>query len=542
MLPLVGFNLNEERFRHYMRDFFLERLPKKNGASPEITPVKETQANLIKHLATELKMRAALDGNVRCVTGNFESFAASLPHKTILTMLKFIGMPEKWLTFFTRFLEAPLDMGDLTGSEQVVTRKNGVPIAHAMEVFFGELVLFFLDLDVHKATGQYLYRLRDEYFVPCTDKQVMPTMDAIARFENATGLSSQLLGIVGGTVSIGFVDMSLNSDEPIAFSIDMNKVEAEAYKIEKKLSECTTVLDWIRTWNETMGPYAAHQFGPLAEVFGQTHLRALTDAYNRMHEIIFGDSNLTDHVKQLLRAHVRPTLSDPPFSLDPLLYLPAAYGGLGIKNPYVTLNLAREMNKDPSSAITKFLESERLHYEKAAYSFSILKPEVLDRKLEEIFNEDKDAIAKAFGETDRTQFMSFEEFVSHRDAIPYPVVSAPIYPNTYPPHLAKYTPVPAIIPVYNMLLSEPLDHIQGSDRVQDEVRACARRGLDMKHWRRLRGEDRWVLQLYSDECFERYGGLEIWIGGALPMEALRIVRGEEETAADDDSSSYSSEV
>ncbi|KAF2737014.1 hypothetical protein EJ04DRAFT_510583 [Polyplosphaeria fusca] len=534
--PFVGFHLEEERFRYYMRHFFLKRLPNRVGASPEITPLKETQANLIKHLATERRVQTAFNSGAGFITTNFGSFASLLPHKTILTLLKFIGMPQQWLDFFTRFLEAPLNTSLLNNGNYVVTRKNGLTSAHGMEPLLSELVLFFLDFSVHKKTGAYLYRLRDEMYVPCTANEVEPFVDAISQFKRTMGLETDH-EIAWGPISIGFLDFKWYLADPVNFKINMSRVEVEACWVKKQLSACTTILEWIRVWNETMGIYAAHNFGPLAEVFGKAHLDAVTGAYNRMHEIIFDGSNLTAHLIHLLTTRF-PTLSSPPFALEPLLYLPTAYGGLGVKNPYITLNLARNLVKDPNAAIKCYLDSERAYYDKAAANFSALKPDAIARKLDSIFNNDEPRIAAALGD-DRTSFMPFKDFVAHRESMPYPPLPLPPYPAPLP---TAYTPVPAMVPMYNALLLEPVDHMPCSDRVSDEVRACARKGLDMKYWRRLKGEERWVLQLYADECFERYGGLEIWVGGAVPMEVLRIVRGEDMDGDDDDSSSYMSEV
>jgi hypothetical protein len=59
---------------------------------------------------------------------------------------------------------------------------------------------------------------------------------------------------------------------------------------------------------------------------------------------------------------------------------------------------------------------------------------------------------------------------------------------------------------------------------------------------RLSGEELWVLRLYAAECFERWGGLEIWCAESVPMEAMRGVRGVMWDEDDDSDSDMTSVV
>ena len=38
-------------------------------------------------------------------------------------------------------------------------------------------------------------------------------------------------------------------------------------------------------------------------------------------------------------------------------------------------------------------------------------------------------------------------------------------------------------------------------------------------------EDKWVLDMYRVECFERYGTLEIWWAEGVPVEVYKTLRG-----------------
>jgi hypothetical protein len=538
--PSFGANINEERFRDYVTHFFLHPLPKQCNSRPSANSMHDTQANLIKFLVTELRVREALhDGKVRLVKASVLDLAAGLHHQTALSLLKYIGIPELWLDFFTRFLQAPLNMGPLIRgtSDQILPRTKGLPAGHGMELFLEELILFFLDFAVHQKTGGYLYRLGTECYFVGSDEQCVEARGQMMSFAHAMNLSMTVSEPVGeGSISIGYLDLGF--DKTLRMDINKDLVGTHARRVKKQLASCATVLDWVRTWNNTMGTYAAHLFGPLANVMGSAHLQAVKTAYTRMFKIIFESGNLTDHVKHLLTTHFPQTARDSPFSLEPLIYLPPAYGGLGVKNPFITLNLAHNIPEDPTTIVSEFLDQEKAHYKKAETHFHALSPDVRARKVTNLFEDKQDRIDAAFGSgRDLTAFMTFEEFTKHREAIPYPSVPGPSYPTPIP----AYTPIPELIPTYRNLLEEPVDHIGYSERVRENIRSLSGKN-GMKRWFSLSGEERWVLQMYEEECFERYGGMEIWDGDAVPLELLKVVRGEDWEGEDDDDEGSVSDI
>ena len=92
--------------------------------------------------------------------------ATGLPYAIIFAVMRFVGFSEDWISFFKKFLEAPLDIapcgGGRTSASGPRIRRRGVPMAHAPQKLLGELVLFFLDLAANKKTGMLLYRLHDD--------------------------------------------------------------------------------------------------------------------------------------------------------------------------------------------------------------------------------------------------------------------------------------------------------------------------------------------------------------------------------------------
>jgi hypothetical protein len=529
LIPAVS-NLAETRKSSYIRDFFMSRLPIQEGCTPKVAPPEYVQANMIKRLAVETKLREAFDGRSYASSVYFRSLASSLPHKTILTVLKFLGVPETFLEFFGHFLSAKLNIGPAVrgGPERILPRARGVQGGHALEMFFTEAVMFFLEIVVQKKTGSYLYRLKDSCYFVGNFEQHQAYKAEVAQFTSVMGLEIN----AGQAQSIGLLSIDTHGT-----TIKEYKIGAYAHRIKKQLDDCTTVLDWVRVWNSTAGTYAAHLFGPPAFVLGKPHLEAVKKAYSLIFDIIFDGGNLTAHVKHLLTTHLKTNLNDPAFSLEALIYLPQAYGGLGVKNPFVTLSLVDMGEGDPDSKIKDYFDVEDNYYKRAAENYALLPPEARNQKLEIIFLNDTARINASLGAgRDLTVFMTKDELTAHRERATYPNLP---YPPLPPPFIR--TVVPSLPSLYSELFAELHKDVPYSDKVSDEVDRLSGKG-DMRSSYKLSAEDKWVLQLYGDECFERYGGLEVWYGEHVPQEVLKVVRGASWDDGDGDDSSSISDV
>jgi hypothetical protein len=525
--PPPGYgSMDSTRCREYTQEFFMSRLPDESGCTPEIKPPEDVQARLMKTLAVERKLREAFDGQVHVGSVQFKSLASSLPHQTILTVLKFLGVPTIFLTLFERFLSTNLNIGPAVrgAPDRVLPRARGVPEGHTLEVFFTEAVLFFLELVVHQKTGSYLYRLRDKGYFVGNREQHQAYQEHVAIFASMLGLDFTF----EDGQSIGFLSIDTHNT-----NICSGEVVTYARSVKQQLNTCITMLDWVRVWNNTVGTYQTHLFGPLANVFGEAHLQNVREAYKVIFDIILDGVDLTDYISQLLTVHLRLGLRKPSFPLEALIYLPQAYGGLGVKNPFITLNLAHKLYSSPNDAIKTYLDNEDKYYENSAETYASLDAEARALKIETIFNNDTAQVDAALGPNrDLTIFMSKEELTAHRERTNYPQFHVSIVNVPY-----DSTSVLSLTSLYADLLCEPSDDTPGSERIRDEVRRLSGKD-DMKSWNRLSGEDKWVVQLYGDECFDTYGGLEIWCGESVPQEVLKIVRGGT-WDADDDSSSVS---
>jgi hypothetical protein len=388
--------------------------------------------------------------------------------------------------------------------------------------------LLVLELAVLQKTGTFLYRLKDSCYFVGTHDQHEAYEAQVTDFAKALKLHVSF----EKDQAIGCLQLS-----PQTSSIEESKVSAYAHSVKNQLSACFTMFDWIRVWNKTAGTYASHLFGPLADVFGKAHLNAVRIAYKLIFEIVLDGKSLTAHVTNLLATHTKRPLTSLSFALEAFIYLPVEYGGLGVKNPFVTMTLARDLCDTPDDLVTEYLASEEAYYNRAAEAYAALPPDAHSRKIEAIYHNDNERVCASLGANRYlNHFMTKEELFVHRERSNYPILHVQQCPSSYTDVAG-----PSLTKLYSDLLNEPYDDVPDGGKVRDEVQRLSGKG-DMRSWNKLSGEDKWVLQLYGEECFEKYGGLEMWVGELVPQEVLKAVRGACWNESDDDSDSSVSDM
>ena len=531
--PLFLDSLNEERHRVYKREFFMSKLPTRDGCRPRVVPVEEVQANLIKTLVVEMKLRAAFDGRYSCSMINFRSLSSALPHQTVLVVLKFLGMPDLFVDFFARFLAANLNIGPSVQGvlDRFLTRKCGVPERHGLHVLFTEAVMFFAELAVMKRTGMHLYRLGSKCYFVGTREQCEQVTQELNVFSEQTKIQFEDVLTHSGRFDIGFLQLTAEKT-----TIKRSMVVAYAHSMKKRLSACTTVYDWVRVWNSSVGTYASHLFGPLVELFGRSHLEAVKSAYKRIFHIIFEGGTLSDHVKEMLCARSEFARASPPLALEAIIHLPQAFGGLGVKNPFIAFSVARNMTPDPDAVIREYLDVETKYYEAAAKNWSVLEPEHISKKLSGVFQNNDEVITAALGaDCAPATFITKAALTRHREYATYPYLPFNLLRDMPVNPLIMNLSIPHLVGLYRALITVSIEDVIASEHIKNQVRDHG----SLKRWEQLSSEDKWVLQIYGDDCLERYGTLDIWIEEHVPIYCMTVVKGKD-WYSDDDSSSYMS--
>ncbi|KAH8590270.1 hypothetical protein B0O99DRAFT_599138 [Bisporella sp. PMI_857] len=503
-------SVESERQQTYLDDFFLSQLPSNlwegaggydddevytEEASTKKSP-KEIKQQLLRQLATEL---------------------------TIL--LKFVGVSEDWITFFVKFLEAPLNLGpvldDPSAPPSVRIRKRGVPMAHSLEKFFGELVLFFMDLAVNQEADINLYRFHDDLWVCGKPDRCARAWQSMQRFSDMMGLEfnmrktgsvyltansmksddSVVAMLPNGPVSVGFLTLDSVSGEWV---IDHAEVDAHVKQLQKQLKGCSSILSWVSTWNSCIGRFFSHTFGEPANCFGRKHVQAIMQTHKKIQQTIFdgkdgNGSSVVDHLKGLIEQ--RFGIYDVP---DAFIFMPEQLGGLGVRNPFISsLLVCDKVYKDPMERMEKFLLDEKKEYEDAKREFQEIGDRGRRKRFHEIFTreygEHSDLSTIPYAEVD--SFFSLEEYICWRES-----TSAHL-------HTA-----------YQELMDTPKQKgVVISRKVKDaiEKHAWLQEGLNLA---KMDEETKWLLQLYSDELFKRCGDLSMVDKSLMPLGILTILR------------------
>ncbi|OAL42958.1 hypothetical protein IQ07DRAFT_686064 [Pyrenochaeta sp. DS3sAY3a] len=508
----------------YLDTFFMSAMPASldDGGDPygemkdSEGAVDETKTGLgmrqmyLRQMATDVLLQTALDGEVAVVQSDLQWYATALPHSTLWAVLRFWGVPEEWLVLFKKYAEAPLRM-TATPGENVRTRKRGIPITDAFETLFGETVLFCMDVAVNRLSGMTLIRFHDDLWLSGEPAQCADAWKTIKGFVKVLGLdintsktgsvyitkSSKKLASIAANLPKGPVCMGmLQLTEQGEWTIDQTQVSAHVRQLQKQLGQCNSIISWIQTWNACMGRFFHDTFGKPANCFGQTHVNAILATHAAMQKQLFAShgSSVTSYLRSLIAS--RFAVHSIP---DAFFFLPEAFGGLGLKNPFIPLFVLKDqLLKDPHARIATFFEQEKEAYKRAAETFESHPP-----------TQRQQQHAAAFGNpppensptTPSSPFFSFAEYTAHRHTSSALLLVAYIdlmqLPARKDIHLAK-----ELAPWF-----EELSHTHGIG------------------WAELSSEEKWIMQLYARELRERFGALSMVERRLVPSGVMRMVRG-----------------
>jgi hypothetical protein len=168
----------------------MEYLDEDEGDGQGAKRPMEAKQHLLHLLSTEIIVNTRLHGELSCFRTVFESWNPLLPHQTVLAILDFMGMSQKWRTFFEKFLQAPLKFTEDGPSAEPRLRRRGTPGSHTLSDVLGESVLFCLDFAVNQATdGALLYRLYDDVWFWNKDyEKCVKAWESVVRFTDVMGV------------------------------------------------------------------------------------------------------------------------------------------------------------------------------------------------------------------------------------------------------------------------------------------------------------------------------------------------------------------
>ncbi|EEP76423.1 predicted protein [Uncinocarpus reesii 1704] len=536
-------SLDEERFEVYNEHFFLAPMATREfedasgyddddnvndddddndnmSDTGKLSP-KETKQLLLRSLATEVLFGRAFDGEVAVVQSDFQWFATGIAHSTVFAVLRFIGLPEKWIEFFKKVLEPPLDM--LTG-EPVRIRKRGLPMVHIFEKVFGELVLFFMDMAVNQQANMLLYRIHDDLWLCGKPDKCAKAWQAMEQFAKVMGLefnqsktgSTYLVGegqqrnldvvkaLPKGPVVVNFLVLDPTTGEWV---VNQNHVKQHVEQLSKQLNAANSVLQWVKTWNTCIGRFFSYTFGEPADCFGRKHLNAILATHQTIQRTLFNGlngngSNVVEHVKKMIAS--RFNVTDIP---DAFLYMPEALGGIGLHNPFVPLSLVSpNICEDPGELIHEFLQNERETYRLAKRNFEELSETNRRRRFQQIFPKDEETGIRlhAPSRDEAKEFLPFHKYVEMRG-----------YNN------------PKLLKLFRQLnLAAKMRKLNSSHEIIQELRKVSRSLIHQPELSvsKIDPELEWLMQFHLRELKEKCGGLSIVDRSFLPLGILKAMR------------------
>lgn len=423
------------------------------------------------------------------VRSDFKWFGPSLPHSTMLAVLKFFNVSDDWIDFFRRVLEAPMKFAD--GPIQV--RRRGTPISGPLSVMLGETTLFILDFAFNQLTdGAHLYRLHDDIWFWGQEETCIKGWEAMTEFTNLMGLevnrdktgSALIPGkkdgkvmpvsykLPRGEVHWGFLKLDCATGR---FLIDQESLDKHIEELRCQLASCKSVFDWIHAWNIYGTHFFTNHFGWPGNCYGIAHVDMLLDTFSQIQKKLFASTggSVTSTVKQMLTE--RFGVKNIP---EGYLYFPMSRGGLDLKSPFINLYLMRDQLFEPDGYIEKFLKSEEEEYDAAKQKYENGGKVSRDRYMVHLDQ-------KLMG----AEFMSLAEFSRYRESLS-----------------SKFQAT------YLNLIKEPdkedLEPSHPSLELSSDVLPY----------------DNWVIQLYGQDIISRFGSLNIVDKGLIPTGVVTMFR------------------
>ncbi|KAF2743272.1 hypothetical protein M011DRAFT_471438 [Sporormia fimetaria CBS 119925] len=373
----------------YQTDYFMMQLPDKldshvdydiDAQQEDVKSPMATKQGLLRLLTTEILLNTKLYGECTVVQSDFKWFGPSLSHDAIFAVLRFFGVPEKWLRLFRKVLEPRVVFAQDGPNAAVHVRKCGVPMSHVLSDALSEAVLFCLDFAVNKRTGgANIYRFHDDLWFWGQEDTCIRAWNACTGFASVMGLelneektgtalvfdkgstahplsTSPLAdSLPQGKIKWGFLVFDPSAGR---WLIDRAQVDVHIEELRCQLSACRSVMGWVQAWNSYLDRFFNTNFGQPAVCLGRAHNDMIIETFQHIQQTLFeknGTANVTDHLRNMLTERFGTDDSVP----DAFFYFPPVLGGLGLRNPFVRAFRTRDSSpKEPGDYIVRAIEED----------------------------------------------------------------------------------------------------------------------------------------------------------------------------------------
>jgi hypothetical protein len=507
----------------YQKEYFMMQLPSEVFEDPRDYDSTEqdtaslmdrsksplrTKQSMLRLLTTEMLLNTKLYGEFVVVQSDFKWFGPSLPHDTIFGVLKFFGVPGKWLRFFKKFLESPVVFAQDGPDAEIQIRKCGIPMSHVLSDALSEAVLFCLDFAVNKRTrGANIHRFHDDLWFWGQEETCIQAWKAMQEFANVMGMAlnedktgaalivadkaksrSLHVDLPEGKVKWGFLVLDAEAGRWV---IDRTQVDEHIEELRRQLGACGSVFAWVQAWNSYVTRFFSTNFGSPANCFGRKHNDMIIETFAHIQKSLFADAGTTS-ATEYLRGVLKERFGTDDSVPDGFFYFPIELGGLGLRSPFINAFATYKKSfRDSGERIDRALEEEQEQYEglKERWDAGELRP---TRKSH------YDALVETGSETEGDEpFISFEEYMRYSEEVSSHLRNA-------------YT---------NLLECPPEDRVTVTSEFSSALYGTE---VDQSpYWL-------WILNLYAGDLKARFGGQGLQLGerDLLPVGLVDMLKKE----------------
>ncbi|KAI0823103.1 hypothetical protein BC628DRAFT_616851 [Trametes gibbosa] len=337
----------------------------------EEAPATTVPQALLHLVSTECQLARLLHGQFTVLTTDLRWFGPSLAHESILTIMKFLGLPEPWLTFLHTFLRMPLRFG----TDASVRRTQ-------LFLWRNHDDVWLFDVDSERCAAAW------------TEMQHFAGLTGLEFNDEKTGSASVggnlHPGLPRGDVRWGFLKFN---PEDARFDIDQDVIDKHIEELGRQLRAARTVFSKVNVWNKYLAFIKCNCGDRPARCLGYDHARAMAHAIARVQKSALpGGGDIVSYLRTIISE--RFGVGDLP---EGWFYIPMRAGGLDLRSPLAELFAvmdALRREKTPAS-FDPCLEEERVYY----------------RNCQKSWEAHVDNISSA-GES----FISWEEYIRGREA------------------------------------------------------------------------------------------------------------------------------
>ncbi|KXS15572.1 hypothetical protein M427DRAFT_155281 [Gonapodya prolifera JEL478] len=297
---------------------------------------------------------------------DIKDFYLSIPHPLILKLLDKVGMPSKWLSFFTRFLTPRVILG-VPPDAQPRTIQRGVLLAHALSRLASELVLFGLDVAVIKETkgNVQVTRVVDDIFLwhhqpivlgaaySATEKYLKRCGLAINKdksgsvvipggeFPPNTPVPAPSEHYPQGLVRWGFLRLESSG----SWVVDDTLLSATITQLNGELAKSRSVLSAVNVFN-SFTRYLDKMVATPSTALGLGHVEGVLRAQGRLRGEAGGAGGFLKYLEKritegFLKGDKLGALLEREGIPEAWFFWPITAGGLAVSNPCVSLTAYR---------------------------------------------------------------------------------------------------------------------------------------------------------------------------------------------------------